>query len=1219
VCRARRALARQGRGGESVQAAREAIDKPAGAQDSGTVMRTHAHPPGHLVVRPASVADLPRPRPAGPEAVLLQLQQSVGNAAVANLVARSTAPTAQPPSVLGRASGGLLQRCPECGGTCGCEEEEEELRAGEDEEHAKLGLELKSVLHRRSLRALPHTASGMRGGRQLQRQVDERSARDQQPLPTRGPDVRTALQGRYPALLTALTKDQLDHWQRVVDYYTIEREVGRRRGALGDEFAYYGTLATQHPDYIKKLRRLNAAVPEKPSEQLSVNVRSLLSDDVKDEPEWDVKAELAFRQWAVERITKEPLQLTLRPDPEEALAQHPMPGIVNKTKGFITANDLRNEYRAEYDAKVVNRPEMVKLRQALAETQEVFDEVVPQHRERSDINAKRIGWGMVRHVSEAIGKGDTDYPTIHIWDKPKALLGQAGPLLAERKFEMAVPVIAMAEQATAECAQRFMSYEERVMTGAGTAVKWLGRMKTAGSIAAGIASGGLGLTGSALVAGGYTLAQEGAGRLSEMHYGQRKHFGVASLIEEAGVSAVMTVLGGALQSRFQAAFKARLDKIPGLAGTKFNELTSSALASGTSSVYNTAAELAIKAVVDGKALPKDANELADMIIDNAIDNVLQDVALSGVNKRVATEYEAWKSGAAKPAVTVPGEAPTEHGEPRPGGKPGEETAPKRLPEEAVRSLLKEGGGWDRLHAELESGTGLGANMAPAERQALIDRFKAQRTNLAREVSTVFSGEIVTTGTQLEVRFTGPAGPRQVQDARSYLDAKHPGWEQRTGVKLEAPPPPREAGVRATEAQESHAQMVGPTKDGSGTVKETPAGEILVCHSPCLLMERDFHIEFRLSEDLRGRLAEVKKLPRGPARAEAEIRLEADLKSAREQREKHFEGRSDTRLRELVKDPSNPTDREADAALELRYQKELGDRPISEIVMKVRRNSKWESPYAKRVLEAGRGRRGEVLEYLNVPDLAVLRDMARYDPEAAHALERRYSELNQQQLEDMAAAGDETAAAALRRPDRGPRMNRDAEARLVEGMWERRRKAIDQAERKEGEAIARNDPRGAAAGKRAGEAASSAGTLGALETDIPGLRERIVRGSPEAPRGKGAEGGERRFFKPPGDQPPQAQFHAEEQLLNALHDRIDNSRLRPDQLDGHTVRIAVDQAVCSTCASGLSGDAHAGTLLQFSQKYPGLRVEITDIRTGDLDVYQGGARIQSHRRAGQLQK
>ena len=463
----------------------------------------------------------------------------------------------------------------------------------------------------------------------------------------------------------------------------------------------------------------------------------------------------------------------------------------------------------------------------------------------------------------------------------------------------------------------------------------------------------------------------------------------------------------------------------------------------------------------------------------------------------------------------------------------------------MRSLLKEGGGWERLHTELKTGTGLGANMSAGERKALIDRFEAQRTRLAQEVTTAFSGEIVTTGSQLEVRFIGEDGPRRLQDAKAYLDAKQPGWEQRTGVKLEAPPPPREAGLVATAAKEGQARTVGTTQDGGGTVKETPGGEILVCRSPCLLMERNFDVELRVREDLRSRLAEIKKMAHGPARDAAEVRLEADLKTPRGLLGETFATTSETKLQQLVNDPTRPADSEADAALELRYQEKLGNRAIPDLVRSARlTRNKWESHYARRVLESGRGRRSSFLEYLQVSDLVVLRDVARYDPEAFHALERRYTELNQQQLETIAATGDVLANEILQRAHRGPRMNSEAEARLVEGMWERRRQAMDQAERRERQALAKKDFNAADVAADEGYRAASKGTLGALETDIPGLGGQIVRGSPEAPQGRGAEGNERRFFQPPGDQPTQAQFHAEERLLNALHAEIEKSRLRP---------------------------------------------------------------------------
>lgn len=649
----------------------------------------------------------------------------------------------------------------------------------------------------------------------LQREPDPESlagVHAREPIPKGGPDIRPALQARYPALLGALTGEQLEQWQKVVDHYTIAWHVDARLRRLWDDFAYYGTVRAQHPDYLKERRRLMRAVPPKPDERLAVDVRLLFADDVRQPPEWDVKAETEFRQWAVEQITKQPLSLNLRPTPGEALGQHPMPGIVYKTKGFVTADDLRNDYPEEYARRVSDREELAKLREALKETTEVWHELQPMHVERSAINARRIGFGAVRHISEALGEGSQAYPSLRIWDQPRQLIERAWPLLRERKYELVVPLIAMAEQSTADAATRFSAYENRVMIGAGTAVKWLNRLKTTGTIAAGIASGGLGLTGSALVAGGYTLTQEGLGRAAEMHYGQRKDLGLASLVQAAGVSAVMTYLGGALQARFQVAIKARIDRIPDLAGTKLAELTASAMAAGTSSVYMTATEAALKAVVEGKALPKSASQLADLIVDGVVENVAMDLGLARVNSRVAKEYEAWRGGARGPAVTVP--APTgrgaagdaAHATPRvdvPGtAGTGDGKVPAgRLSDVAVRSLLTEAGGWQRLHAELRGGTGLGATLPLPERQALIARFEAHREGLARNAGTVFDGTVMIVetgaGRQVEVHFAGDDAAQHVRDATEYLDAKSPGWAQQTDVRLVADPASTKAPTATT--------------------------------------------------------------------------------------------------------------------------------------------------------------------------------------------------------------------------------------------------------------------------------------------------------------------------------------------------------------------------------------------------------------------------------------
>ena len=376
------------------------------------------------------------------------------------------------------------------------------------------------------------------------------------------------------------------------------------------------------------------------------------------------------------------------------------------------------------------------------------------------------------------------------------------------KFELAVPILAMAELSTAQAADRIFAYDHRVETGAAVAVKWLGRVKTVGSVAAGIAAGPLGITGSALVAGGYTFVQEGAQNVSAMAHDQRTDLGLAGLIKQAGMATVMGLLGGALQARFQAAMSARLAAMTGSAGGAVRDIATSSAAAMTSSVYTTAVESVLASVVEGKALPANATEFADLIVDKALQAGAMDVALRGPSARAAREYQAWRSG----RVPAPGSAGTDT---TPGAKPGGDRAtapgadpsakaaipdPLHMPEDVAQRLLRDSGGWDRLSADLNAGTGLGHGLVPAERRALLNRFEASREVLARDVAGMFQGSVSITdagvGQGIEVHFTGDGAETRMTQAREYLDLKHPGWSRDTGVSLQT-------GAKAVGGPKSH--------------------------------------------------------------------------------------------------------------------------------------------------------------------------------------------------------------------------------------------------------------------------------------------------------------------------------------------------------------------------------------------------------------------------------
>ena len=202
--------------------------------------------------------------------------------------------------------------------------------------------------------------------------------------------------------------------------------------------------------------------------------------------------------------------------------------------------------------------------------------------------------------------------------EPKALIARAKSLMEQGQFEALVPVLAMAELSTAQAANRIYAYDNRVETGARFWVKWLGRVKTVGSVAASIAAGPLGITGSALVAGGYTFLQEGGQNAMAYALGQRTDLGIKSLVKQAGIATVAGMLGGALQTRFKAAMATRMATITGTTGGAVRDVDAVRAAAMTPSVYDTAAEVVLNNIVEGKEFPKSATEFADMIVDQAL-------------------------------------------------------------------------------------------------------------------------------------------------------------------------------------------------------------------------------------------------------------------------------------------------------------------------------------------------------------------------------------------------------------------------------------------------------------------------------------------------------------------------------------------------------------------------------------------------------------------------
>jgi hypothetical protein len=143
-------------------------------------------------------------------------------------------------------------------------------------------------------------------------------------------------------------------------------------------------------------------------------------------------------------------------------------------------------------------------------------------------------------------------------------------------------------------AERFSSYEQRVMKGAGIAIVWLERMKMAGKIAAGVATGGWSLAGQAAAAATYVFVQEGAQQKAEVSQGLRESVDFNALFKQSAMEGALSFLGGLTQGAFSKALATRFGAS---LATKFGpavaERVISAGAAVTSSFYTTSADLVL--------------------------------------------------------------------------------------------------------------------------------------------------------------------------------------------------------------------------------------------------------------------------------------------------------------------------------------------------------------------------------------------------------------------------------------------------------------------------------------------------------------------------------------------------------------------------------------------------------------------------------------------------
>ncbi len=680
------------------------------------------------------------------------------------------------------------------------------------------------------------------------------------PLPEHaGLDVAPLLAAQVPELLPLIDTGEIAAMQTRYDAQASNkvrdkridegmREYHKTNDDFGDDDQRAQVAAIE--------RRAGPYKAEEGPLSFSVPTEKVLSEDILAEPPKNKAIENAFRKWVHDGLMKDPvvvvkIDLVARggaavemdrrahPDAEPAYWENKAALIsggrsLPHTRGKVHLKELVEQtFPKEYDEQVTHNPAVVKLRTEVIEAEGQLELMYLEHKERIEKNkdhpvvrriAEFLGGGneieamleLMKEVDEHPERGNweerqeelsSDCPDIEIWDTPRAEAKQAYELLGE-DFELGAIAVMRAEAALDKAARRFQKYEARVMKGAGIAVKWLGRAKFAGKIAASA------LPGSAVVnAAVYSLVQEGGQQVAEVAEGERKDVDFGGLAKQAGMEGAMALFAGLTQGAFAETLALRMEtkfgaeimerygvKAMDLASNKFIVTVQSA---ALSAPYNLAASKVLEKIVYGKTqLPKSVDELADMVLDEVTTSIGVAGVMHGVHgafeepggRTASKEHEEVRPGhgehverVEEPHVTPGAEGATPGAAPRAPSK----TKPTvvelaehaRADPKAADAVIDHFGSWEQTMEHAVDASGDMAPVSSGQRRALVQDLLARRQGIVDNVGAKFGGKTDPTaaggpGAGVEITMDGNDAGLKVAQANVFLDAAHPGWQSR---------------------------------------------------------------------------------------------------------------------------------------------------------------------------------------------------------------------------------------------------------------------------------------------------------------------------------------------------------------------------------------------------------------------------------------------------------
>jgi hypothetical protein len=496
-----------------------------------------------------------------------------------------------------------------------------------------------------------------------------------------GSGVERLLGTLIPDLLPRIMPDQLDALQRRFEIRASNAAVQKRHKALlkeRDEGGWYfetrqGTaqVSDKAEAWQRKVNQLLAKLKPEPEgpDQFTVPILMVLDPGIlSNVPTGDEEAERTFRVSMWQDLIRFPMVTgTLTERSMSALerskagedAAWTTPDVILEsgrrnfphTGGIITFNDLTTEhggpFARRYKDEVTERPEVVKLRNAVFDLEEAVDNGKMAHEALTEAG-KAHPW--VKSISEWLGgPGVGDYialvrdvkkhpekgtleeregeleapePPITIWTAPKEQTASVLSLIKTRQIKLAVIRLMVAQKMVQVVLERFEGYQHRVMKGAGTAVTALEVAKAAGKAAEAYLTGGgwlkLGVTAKAAAAGAYSFAQGTAGNVGAYFFAPTEAKNWGAIGKQAGIDAAVELLGGTLEGKFKATLETKLEHQLKAYPAAIKERVLEAASKATAAVYKAPAEAVLKHFVAGEKLPGSIEELADKIAEESL-------------------------------------------------------------------------------------------------------------------------------------------------------------------------------------------------------------------------------------------------------------------------------------------------------------------------------------------------------------------------------------------------------------------------------------------------------------------------------------------------------------------------------------------------------------------------------------------------------------------------